>query len=338
MSVKVEYHRGAQSDTFITAVYDSLSQSWSVQANLRYVRANARYAGDWDLIKTMARLGFSLRRKKAPTYETLKPVQVGTSGQRSYFRNGNCCAEYWSITHKPGRNSRWGDSLLVWGKVPLGHLMRQMRRLLQEPVERVVERSRPYPLDRLPVSYIRPPIGGKAITDRIQSILDDGLLAWNIRLAVYRMRGQGQPRGDQMSSDNHTGGYRYNFFDVGTYSVFGSSNVAVVPRTPVLRRASMRWNNGDSGSELNGPIHCTDDTATETFRDPVSWVIPQCNTTGVVECLVLGRIPANELVFLTTLPEVAQLCQDVGVECYLGPIRESHEILSLVVLEKTQKE
>jgi hypothetical protein len=327
MSVKVGYYRTVRSDSLVTAVWDDVSQFWSVQLLLpEKVRMFAHLL--------LGKAGFTQVGQRAPKYKGDKDVQVGTSGQRLLFRNGRFHAEYWSPMMENG--TAWGGTLLLWGR-HLGQLFGLLRKLIEEPVQKMQEVETGIWTRTLPVSYIRPPKheSGQTLADRIASICTDGLLAWNIRLALYRMRKIGQPIGDQMSVDCDTGGYRYSFFNEGRGGCFSAEPVAVVPRAGVLRRGSIRSYHTDSGAYYASSKINPDERAS-TLLAPNGR-----NGEGVREVLVLGQIRPADLIFMverylwgTGTEKINEICQQHGVECHVGDMSFIYGTLAQQILSR----
>lgn len=324
MSVKVEYYQTAWSDSLVTAVWDETSGLWSVQLLLpETIRQTLS-------ILIGERAGFKSVGSRNPTYLTNRDVQVGTSGQRQLFRRGSFHAEYWKVSRE---NGGFGGTLLVWGR-HLGQLLGLLRKLLGEPINKATEVASNLRFGTLPISFIRVPDrrSGMKITDRVASICADGMLAWNVRLALYRMSGTGQPIGDQMTVDCLTGGHRYNFFHagLGTAGCFSGEMVAVVPRLEVLKRGSIRTHHTDSGATAREARINRNERASTLLA-------PMNNTERIQEVLVLGQIPPKDLVFivqrgaytpLEICNEIEETCGGYGVECYTGERGAAYELMS----------
>jgi hypothetical protein len=336
MAVKVEYYRTARSDSLVTAVWDDVSRMWSVQ--LLLPEAIRRLSPDLQLSK---RAGFEQVGTRQPKYTAHKGVQVGTSGRRVLFRNGRFHAEYWPEQAENG--VAWGGTLMLWGG-HLGQLFRLLRKFLQEPIEviREAETDEWLRLMILPVSYIRRPAPGpgqklardQTLVNRVAAIASEGMLAWNVRLALYRMRGQGQPVGDQFSVDQVTGSYRYTFFNRGLWGVFSEEPVAVVPRLSVLRRVSNRTHHTDSGAHYTSSRINEDERASRLFAQ--DWR----NSSDVVEFLVLGQIAPQDLIFMVRhrtfggfkTDEIRAICEQHGMEVHVGDMGSIYQQLRQQIL------
>ena len=326
MSVKVEYYRTAQSDSLITAVWDETSKMWSVQMLLpEKVRTDIH-------LHLGQKASFKCVGLRHPKFNAYKGVQVGTSGQRQLFRQGGFHAEFWDVGWE---NGNFGGTLLIWGK-HLGHLFGLLRKLLGERIDMASEVESNLRFDVLPVSFIRTPDrrSGKTIKERVGSICADGLLAWNIRLALYRMRRTGQPVGDQMSVDCCTGGYRYNFFNAGLGGCFSGETVVVIPRLDVLKRGSNRTYHIDSGAEFRNARINWDERAS-------TLLVPTTIKGDMREVMVLGQILPQDLVFIVYQSvfgpyesdnEIKDICGSYGVECRVGERYQVHESLSREIL------
>lgn len=327
MAVKTEFYRAANSDSLVTAVWDDVSRMWSVQVLLP--EALRRIFPHVELGK---RAGFVQVGTRQPKYTGGKGVQVGTSGQRLLFRNGRFHAEYWPERTENG--AAWGGTVMMWG-AHLGQLFGLLRKFLQEPIERIREGETDAWLGSLPVSYIRAPMHGSGLklADRIASIAQEGLLAWNVRFALYRMRGMGQPVGDQMSVDCVTGSYRYNFFNRGLGGVFSGEPVAVVPRIGVMRRVSNRTYHTDSGAHYTSSRINDDERVSRLFAPDDQ------NSSDVVEFLVLGQIVPQDLILMVSSyggisSEVKAISEKYGVECHVGDMYSTYAMLKQQILPR----
>lgn len=307
MAVKVEYYQTAKSGLLITAVWDGSTQMWSCQWTPEAQMPNSAF--DLSNIERFKDLGFRPAAERLPRYQvSAKSVQVGTSGQRILFRKEGYHLEYWLCDP---RNGQWAGSVILWGK-QLPWLFAIMRKHFGEAIVRVFETPVRLKVYSQPITYIRRAIrlgkGEIPFLKRIESICQEGLLAWNVRLALYRMRGLGQPVGDQMTVDCLSGGWRYIFFNYGAGAIFAGEPVGIVPRQEVLQRSSNRWHLHDSGA-----------TQTQIAQTgSLAKVVLAAQTTPLTsqhqEFLVLGQIQPRDMVVLTRDQQVMEICAKYGVE------------------------
>ncbi len=325
--MRVRYYRMAASDILLTAVYDG--SSWSLQGTFP-----ASELTEKAVSAQIRQQGYAPYVERRPVYYVPgKTVGVGTSGQRTLFKKKTLRLEYWDGSSK---NGLFANSLLLWGKTHLGELLTEWRKLFNEKIEEVKEeRTSRYPFSQLPVHFVRERHWTRRgelslLEKRIRGIASHGLSAWNVRLALYRMQGQGQPIGDQVSADCLTGGWRYIFFygDLFVATAFKGESTLVLPQANVLRRPSARWYSGDSGiSQSKGLLQSS--CKTSELLGEVQWP-----SQAQQEYLVLGHIPASELVILTSNQLVNDMAAQLGMECHCvaGPIDRAYERLSRQIL------
>lgn len=305
--MKVRYFCGTQTGLVVTAVFDHQTAQWSAQVTV-----------DSELGFNLEKSGFVVSAYRAPTFLADRAqVGYGTGGQRVLLRKDKLKAECWTAEE---RNGLWGGTLLVWGANHLDPLLKIMRNVMSEKLADVqdsrIERSKGFLLTHF-VRTSLPHQTTDTLLPRMKSILTDGLASWNVRVALWRMRGDGMPVGDQMSSDCITGGFRYNFFNMSYGGCFTGSPVCIVPKKYVIQRSSCRYYSGDSGSNrVRGSIH---DSPTIKLFEPLE--IP---STSSGEFLIHGHVAPSEMVVLTSKEDVAEECERVGVDFRFGWMSEMY--------------
>lgn len=303
--MKTAYFKTSRTGLLVTTVYDHQTEQWGIQVTDPDREPGFHLEGN----------GLRLSNFRLPGYRGDVPVGVGTGGQRIHFESDALKAEYWPVSPK---NGLWGGSLLVWGASHLGQLLKLMRGLLDEQLDEVSEVRADRPAGFLPTHFVReilPYQRKRTLVSRMEGILTDGLIPWNLRLALRRMRGEGMPVGDQISSEHITGGYRYNFFNMSFNGCFSASPVCIVPKRCVVLRSSCRYHHADSGANKVPGSVGGKATADVLFRPEA---IPPTAYAG--EFLVHGQIAPSEMIVITICQDVVEACRAHTVECRHGGV------------------